>query len=698
MSDDFAETTHSRRWPLAVLVLMALVWVGIVAAVAVIGVQDYGRLANAPLQEVVLTVGSFVLQLLPPLAIATLAVALLRRTRPDEAARLAKLEIRHSASRDAAAALDKTLFNIDIGLDRLSVRMSALDDSARDIAARLSASTTELEASGGALTNSATAATRAGERLTAQLPAATAQADGLATLLGRTADETIRQTAEIETMLAGLWSAAEDAGTRHDSAVQRSQALLAGLGETATRTIAHVEDVDAALHGAVDGALERTGVAMAKARETVDSQTAALLANIDQAQVALDDIGAAASRAIGARLVHVLQIADGLGARLSEQDARSRMFVDTAERSFQVLDAKLGNAAAGTNAMLDALAARMQGVTDSVHVLSEPLASTHDAVLEIEAAVARLETAATAAVTSLGTDLPATSAGVADLEAGTTRLHDGIARLAAPVAEADAAAARISAALDSAHGLAEAVNTEAGSAALNASTQLIEVLARVREVANATAGTMRETLANVVAEAEEALRDAGSTRAKQAFGAPIQAEIADLEAAGVRASEAAHGAAERVAQRLLGLTRTVATVEARIDEVDTRYDVLLRDDISRRSEGLIASLNGVAIDVSKLLAIDVGDDAWAGYLKGDKGIFARRAVRLLDRNTARQVARHFQHDTPFREQAVRFITEFEMLLKRVMPDREGKALAVTLLSSDIGKLYVVLAQATEDLR
>ena len=40
----------------------------------------------------------------------------------------------------------------------------------------------------------------------------------------------------------------------------------------------------------------------------------------------------------------------------------------------------------------------------------------------------------------------------------------------------------------------------------------------------------------------------------------------------------------------------------------------------------------------------------------------------------------------------------ETLKRRVMPDREGKALAITLLSSDVGKLYVALAQAIERLR
>lgn len=187
-------------------------------------------------------------------------------------------------------------------------------------------------------------------------------------------------------------------------------------------------------------------------------------------------------------------------------------------------------------------------------------------------------------------------------------------------------------------------------------------------------------------------------RARTAFGDPIASEIAALTTASERAAAAAQGVAERVTQRLLGLTQTIATVEARIDEVDTRYDAKLRNDLAKRSQALLESLQSGAIDVTSLLGSDVGDEAWRAYLKGDRGIFARRAVRLLDRGTARKVERHFEHDAVFREQATRFITEFETLLGHVRADREGAAMAVTLVSSDIGKLYVVLAQATEKLR
>jgi len=46
----------------------------------------------------------------------------------------------------------------------------------------------------------------------------------------------------------------------------------------------------------------------------------------------------------------------------------------------------------------------------------------------------------------------------------------------------------------------------------------------------------------------------------------------------------------------------------------------------------------------------------------------------------------------------RYVHDFEAMLRRVLADRDGATLGVTLLSSDMGKLYVALAQAIERLR
>jgi hypothetical protein len=110
------------------------------------------------------------------------------------------------------------------------------------------------------------------------------------------------------------------------------------------------------------------------------------------------------------------------------------------------------------------------------------------------------------------------------------------------------------------------------------------------------------------------------------------------------------------------------------------------------------ALNSTAIDVAKILSNEVTDSAWAAYLKGDRGVFTRRAVRLLEAGASRAVQSYYESDPEFREQVGRYIHDFEAMLRNVLATREGSQVAVTLLSSDMGKLYVALAQAIERLR
>src|SRR3546814_17975132 len=103
------------------------------------------------------------------------------------------------------------------------------------------------------------------------------------------------------------------------------------------------------------------------------------------------------------------------------------------------------------------------------------------------------------------------------------------------------------------------------------------------------------------------------------------------------------------------------------------------------------ALKSTAIDVTKILSSEVSDTAWDAYLKGDRGVFARRAVKLIDNSEAREILRLYQADDGFHASVNQFIHDFEAMLRLLIGARDGSAISVTLLSSDIGKLYVALA-------
>ena len=73
-------------------------------------------------------------------------------------------------------------------------------------------------------------------------------------------------------------------------------------------------------------------------------------------------------------------------------------------------------------------------------------------------------------------------------------------------------------------------------------------------------------------------------------------------------------------------------------------------------------------------------------------------MSLLDNGDAKAITDLYQHDDSFKANVNRYIHDFEAMLRTMLSTRNGNAMSVTILGSDMGKLYVALAQAIERLR
>src|SRR6185436_15129316 len=180
-----------------------------------------------------------------------------------------------------------------------------------------------------------------------------------------------------------------------------------------------------------------------------------------------------------------------------------------------------------------------------------------------------------------------------------------------------------------------------------AGPQLIEALLRVRETANQAAERAREALTTIIPASAEALGEASSAALHAALAGSVEERMAEIDAASVRAVAAVDAASDRLMRQLLTISDTTSAIEARIAAAQAESEERERNSFSRRVALLIESLNSTAIDVAKILSNEVTDSAWAAYLKGDRGIFTRRAVRLLDTGEAREIVRHYEDDMEF---------------------------------------------------
>jgi len=268
---------------------------------------------------------------------------------------------------------------------------------------------------------------------------------------------------------------------------------------------------------------------------------------------------------------------------------------------------------------------------------------------------------------------------------------DSAAALAERIASIEAAvnglAATLAAGQEQVDQMARSIddsNAAAHRFAGEAAPQLLDALARVRDTANAAADHAREAIERIVPVAGKAIETAGAHA--------LEGSLAALSVATETAAASAADASNRLNQQMLSMAEAASQMDLRLAEAEES------EGFARRVSLLIEALNSTAIDLTKLYATELPDAAWAAYLKGDRGIFTRRAVRLLDHTEAKSIAQAYQHDDDFREQVNRYIHDFEAMLRGILAQREGTPMSVTLLSSDIGKLYVALAQAIERLR
>lgn len=224
-----------------------------------------------------------------------------------------------------------------------------------------------------------------------------------------------------------------------------------------------------------------------------------------------------------------------------------------------------------------------------------------------------------------------------------------------------------------------------GIAALDEAThQVFETLdTGAREKVDALANSLSE---RAVSELERSMRN----NSAEAVG--------KLEQAAAHASGVGREATVQLRDQLAKVNELTVNLEQRIARARELAEEQVNNDFSRRMALITDSLNSSAIDLTSAISQEVSDTSWDAYLKGDRGIFTRRAVRLIDNGEAREIAELYQNDDEFKANVSRYIHDFEAMLRSVLSTRDGKALGVTVLGSDVGKLYVVLAQAIERLR
>ena len=636
-----------------------------------------------------------------PLALIAILYLLLQRTSRREARRFARSA---RAMGEQAAYLERVIAGLSLRIDEqralLTHHAEVLLEQGDKAVARLGEisgairqDTAQLSQSSALLADAAAVASSDMGVLMTDLPLAEAQTRQMAELLlaaGRSARE---QAAEFANQLAAMAEHGREAEAVAESAGGSLAAHLARIEESGAAADRRMRDAGASMARTVEEALSQAAQAIDDSRKAIDAQGAAMLAMIEQSRAALDRAGSDSARSLGQRLDDLGAKVDSLASRLAAQDAASHALVGNLDKALAGIEqrfAALGET--GTERTAD-LAEAIVALSEHVDKMAAVLTGGGDAADALLQRASLLRASLDASAREIGETLPAALAAAAPeaerletaARAANTLLGEGNERVATMRDQAETLHALIVDADENSRKLAD-----------GAGPKLVEALLRVREAAAQAADHARETLASVIPEAAGRIASASGEAVDRALAGRVEKQMAEVVAAAEQAVRTAADASERLTREMLAISETTATVERRIEKA--KADAEKDANFSHQVALLIESLNSTSIDVTKILSNEVTDSAWAAYLKGDRGIFTRRAVRLISAGEAREIARHYQEEPEFREQVNRYIHDFEAMLRRILASRDSSPLSVTILSSDMGKLYVALAQAIERLR
>ena len=716
---DFLAPPESRRWPWILAIIASLAWAA--AIIATWGTATGAIAVSAKLQPLLLMLAA----LAGPVGVALLAAVQLRDAGAVNAARAAIADARASQAAEWLEHSAESLTRLEEQLAAATARMAEMEAPVASHSSAIAGVASALDSANDRLSATVAKAVSASTDFAGAVPVASSQAEALSELMTRVDNQLRSQLAETETLLASLYTRASEAEAEARAAAQASrgeinalaqasQSGLEAMASAAAQVREAVETPIGALNAAIDDAFTRTSLSVEQTRDAVHAQTSAMLASVDQARTALAHIGGEGARELDERLAN-LQL---LASKIEVSGRNAAALVDELGSRVESLETRLAAAIANNSEALSGLDARLAAANVTVAGFTAPLGDADAALAAVQLRLEAMGSEAGRTIALFEAQLPAGESQVsalrgqiAGLEAQLANIKEQAATLAEPLETSSATLNDASNRLTSARETLTATTDELADAiaraqeqmrameddtsrlSLTASGDLIETFARVREVADNAAGAMRTALAGVILEAEEALDRAAISRTEAAFAAPIRDRIEELMELQGRAGESAQAAAERVAQRLVGLARTLSDVEAHVDAVETRAEVRIRNALGRRANGLIDSLQSSAIDLAKLLDYDIDDKTWADYAAGDASAVARRLAHGLDSGAGRQFVRHYTHDAEFRAEASRYLQEFESLVADVVPERGGEALGATLLSSTLGKLYLAIGQA-----
>lgn len=561
----------------------------------------------------------------------------------------------------------------------------------------------------------------------AALPRIESRLASLTETLGRLGDELGEHGSMLETQLQQTSVTAKDTRTQLIQASEDLAGRLATLRDGTKAVGDELSNLSELSSARIDLTLDRVKSVLDAAEQRIETQNNALTQLVERSR---DSVETGSRETLERFDLHCRQIEttlDGLDQRIAQQSEKSSSWLTAASDGATALTKQFDALEQSAITRTERLGVAMTALSGETRRLSDALASgdensdqlikrAESLLLALDSGIRELDESVPAAIGRVEIRLAAMKQKIVEAAPSIESIESVAAAIVSRMSDSDKVVASHAATLDQAldrsrlaldaqklqiDALADAV-AQAGDGMTRLSEkvgpQMVESLVRVRETADAAANRARDAIMGIIPQSAARLAEASGEAVQKAVTSSVTSEVERLGQVADHAVKTAKGAAETLQLRLQALNDTSDALQRRLSSTAEQINAQDRELLTRRSAELIEMLNSRAIDVAKWLNQDVSQADWNAFIRGDQGIFARRAVRMVGRSEVRAIHDLYREDADFAEHVNRYVHDFETLLKGVLDAKDGSALAVIILSSDLGKLYVALAQAMERLK
>jgi hypothetical protein len=108
----------------------------------------------------------------------------------------------------------------------------------------------------------------------------------------------------------------------------------------------------------------------------------------------------------------------------------------------------------------------------------------------------------------------------------------------------------------------------------------------------------------------------------------------------------------------------------------------------------VESLNSISVDLARVLDHEAPADLWNRYKAGERNVFTRRLYNLRGQRTFDDIRKKYSVEPEFRDVVDRYVDEFEGMIENVGKNDRDNILTQTYMTSDTGKVYLMLAHAS----